>query len=107
MDAVVTSLGGEPLVLMNHGGTANWLTISLRGTHSNRDGLGARVKVNGQVRFATTTGSYISASDKRLHFGLGDAKLATVEIRWPSGVNQVLENVKANQFLEVRETEKR
>jgi hypothetical protein len=107
MDAVVTSLGGEPLVLMNHGGTANWLTIALRGTHSNRDGLGARVKVNGQVRFATTAGSYISASDKRLHFGLGDAKLATVEIRWPSGVNQVLENVKANQFLEVREPEKR
>jgi hypothetical protein len=107
MDAVVTSLGGEPLVLMNHGGTENWLTISLRGTHSNRDGLGARVKVNGQVRFATTAGSYISASDKRLHFGLGDAKLSTVEIRWPSGVNQVLENVKANQFLEVREPEKR
>ena len=107
MDAVVTSLGGEPLVLMNHGGAANWLTISLRGTHSNRDGLGARVKVNGQVRFATTAGSYLSASDKRLHFGLGDAKLATVEIRWPSGVNQVLGNIKANQFLEVRETEKR
>jgi enediyne biosynthesis protein E4 len=107
MDAVVTSLGGEPLVLMNHGGTANWLTISLRGSHSNRDGLGARVKVNGQVRFATTAGSYISASDKRLHFGLGDAKLATAEIRWPSGVNQVLENIKANQFLEIREPEKR
>ena len=51
---------------------AHWLSITLRGTRSNRDGLGARVQVNGQTRFATTTGSYISASDKRLHFGLGD-----------------------------------
>ena len=71
MDIVVTSLGGEPLVLLNHGGSGNWLSISLRGTRSNRDGLGASVQVNGQKRFATTAGSYISASDKRLHFGLG------------------------------------
>jgi enediyne biosynthesis protein E4 len=103
---VITSLGGEPLVLLNHPGTGNWLSITLRGTRSNRDGQGARVKVNGQVRFATTGGSYISASDKRLHFGLASAKTATVEIRWPSGANQVLENVKANQFLEIREPEK-
>jgi enediyne biosynthesis protein E4 len=107
IDVVVTSLGGEPLVLLNHPGAANWLSISLRGVRSNRDGLGARVRVNGQVRFATTAGSYISASDKRLHFGLGSAELATVEIRWPSGANQVLQNVKANQFLEIRELEKR
>ncbi|MFZ0582480.1 MAG: ASPIC/UnbV domain-containing protein, partial [Candidatus Acidiferrales bacterium] len=73
---------------------------------SNRDGLGARVQVNGQTRFATTAGSYISASDKRLHFGLGDAETAKLEIRWPSGTHQVLENVKSNQFLEVREPEK-
>jgi enediyne biosynthesis protein E4 len=106
IDAVITSLGGEPLVLLNHPGTGNWLSITLRGTRSNRDGQGARVKVNGQVRFATTGGSYISASDKRLHFGLASAKTATVEIRWPSGAHQVLENVKANQFLEVREPEK-
>src|SRR6202167_628742 len=106
MDVVVTSLGGEPLVLLNHGGSGNWLSISLRGTRSNRDGLGAGVQVNGQKRFATTAGSYISASDKRLHFGLGAAVVAKVEIRWPSGVHQILEGVKANQFLEVREPEK-
>ena len=56
MDVVVTSLGGEPLVLLNHGGSGNWLSISLRGTRSNRDGLGASVQVNGQQRFATTGG---------------------------------------------------
>jgi len=106
MDVVVTSLGGEPLVLMNHAGTGHWLSITLRGTRSNRDGLGARVQVNGQTRFATTAGSYISASDKRLHFGLGAAEAARVEVRWPSGTHQLLENVKADQFLEVREPEK-
>jgi enediyne biosynthesis protein E4 len=106
MDIVVTSLGGEPLVLMNHAGTGHWLSITLRGTRSNRDGLGARVEVNGQTRFATTSGSYISASDKRLHFGLGAAEVAKVEVRWPSGTHQVLEGVKADQFLEVREPEK-
>jgi enediyne biosynthesis protein E4 len=106
MDVVVTSLGGEPLVLLNHGGSGNWLSISLRGTRSNRDGLGARVQVNGQTRFATTAGSYISASDKRLHFGLGAAEMAKVEIHWPSGTHQVLDGVRPNQFLEVREPEK-
>src|ERR1700691_2040669 len=106
MDIVVTSLGGEPLVLMNHGGTGHWLSITLRGTRSNRDGLGARVQVNGQTRFATTAGSYISSSDKRLHFGLGAAEVAKVEIHLPSGHHQILESVKANQFLAVREPEK-
>jgi enediyne biosynthesis protein E4 len=106
MDVVVTSLGGEPLMLFNHGGSGNWLSILLRGTRSNRDGLGAAVHVNGQKRFATTAGSYISANDKRLHFGLGVAEMAKVEIHWPSGIHQILEGVKANQFLEVREPEK-
>jgi hypothetical protein len=106
MDAVVTSLGGKPLVFYNHGGSGHWLSIALRGTQSNRDGIGARVRVNGQTRFATTAGSYISASDKRLHFGLGTAETAKVEVRWPSGTRQVLDDVKANQFLEVREPEK-
>jgi enediyne biosynthesis protein E4 len=105
-DVIVTSLGGEPLVLYGHPTTGHWLSIALRGTRSNRDGLGARVQVNGQTRFATTSGSYLSASDKRLHFGLGDAETAKVEIHWPSGTRQVLENVKANQFLEIREPEK-
>ncbi len=107
MDVVVTSLGGEPLVLLNHrGGAGNWLSITLRGTRSNRDGIGAAVAVNGQKRFATTAGSYVSASDKRLHFGLGTTQVAKVEIHWPSGIHQTLEGVKANQFLEVREPEK-
>ena len=116
MDVVVTSLGGKPLVFMNHAravagagadaGSDRWLSITLRGATSNRDGLGARLRVNGQTRFATTSGSYISASDKRLHFGLGSADSAKIEIRWPSGIHQTLDAVKTNQFLEVREPEK-
>src|SRR5437899_4958409 len=105
-DAVMTSLGGHPLVLINRGGKQHWLVISLRGTRSNRDGLGARVRVNGQTRFATAAGSYLSESDKRLHFGLGPATTAKIEIAWPSGIHQTLNDVPADQFLDVREPEK-
>jgi enediyne biosynthesis protein E4 len=105
-DVVMTSLGGHPQVLLNRGGKAHWLVISLRGTRSNRDGFGARVQVNGQTRFATAAGSYLSSSDKRLHFGLGAAEKAKIEIVWPSGIHQILNDVHADQFLEVREPEK-
>ncbi len=105
-DVVMTTLGGHPQVFMNLGGKMHWLTITLRGTRSNRDGFGARVRVNGQMRFATSAGSYLSASDKRLHFGLGTAEKAKVEIDWPSGTHQTLNDVHADQFLEVREPEK-
>ena len=104
-DVVVTVLGDRPQVLMNRGGSEHWLTITLQGTHSNRDGFGARVVVNGQTRFATSAGSYLSASDKRLHFGLGSSTTAQVEVWWPSRTHQVL-RVPADQFLSVREPEK-
>jgi enediyne biosynthesis protein E4 len=105
IDAVSTVLGGHVQVFMNHGWSAHWLTIMLRGTRSNRDGLGSRVVVNGQTRFATTAGSYESANDKRLHFGLGAATTAKVEVFWPSGAHQVVNEIKADQFLEIREPE--
>jgi hypothetical protein len=105
MDAVLTVLGGHPLVLMNRGGKGHWLSITLRGTRSNRDGLGARVRANGQIRFATTTVGYLSASDKRIHFGLGDSTTASIEVTWPSGTRQVIKDVAADQFLEIREPE--
>src|SRR5260370_41295170 len=83
-DVVVTSLGGHPQVLMNNGGKAgrkadvkaHWLTISLRGTRSNRDGFGARVLGNGQTRFASSAGSVLSSSDKPLHSVLAPSKKA-------------------------------
>jgi len=105
-DVVMTVLGGHPQVFLNRGPKQHWLVVTLRGTSSNRDGLGARVRVNGQTRFATTAGSYLSASDKRLHFGLGSAETAKIEIAWPSGIHQTLNDVHADQFLEVREPER-
>jgi hypothetical protein len=105
-DVVMTSLGGPAQVFLNRGGKQHWLVVSLRGTRSNRDGFGARVRVNGQTRFATSAGSYLSSSDKRLHFGLGPAETAKIEIAWPSGTSQILSDVQVDQFLEVREPEK-
>jgi enediyne biosynthesis protein E4 len=106
IDVVATALGGHPQVFVNNGGKQHWLTISLRGTRSNRDGFGARVQLNGQTRFATAAGSYLSSNDKRLHFGLGSAKTAKVEVLWPSGIRQTLNNIPSDQFLEIREPEK-
>ena len=105
VDVVTTVLGGHPQLYLNRKDNEHWITITLRGTGSNRDGFGARVQVNGQTRFATSAGSYLSSSDKRLHFGLGSAETAKVEVAWPSGVHQVLDHLHADQFLEIREPE--
>jgi enediyne biosynthesis protein E4 len=102
-DAITTSLGDPPQAYLNRRGTTHWLTIVLQGTKSNRDGFGATVKVNGQVRYATATGSYLSSNDKRLHFGLGASERAEVEIAWPSGVRQNLPNVIADHVLKITE----
>jgi enediyne biosynthesis protein E4 len=104
VDVVATALGERPQLFLNRRGTLHWLSVVLHGKRSNRDGYGARVQVNGQVRFATAAGSYLSSSDKRLHFGLGSAETANVEVDWPSGVRQILRNVKEDQFLDVEES---
>jgi enediyne biosynthesis protein E4 len=87
----------------------HWLDVALRGTHSNRDGIGARVKVvsptvGAQYNHMTTSVCYASSSDGPVHFGLGpDANAQTVEIDWPSGTVQTLNDVKADQVLKVTE----
>ncbi len=106
-DVVMTVLGGEPLLLRNcHARTNHWLTLSLQGTRSNRDGFGATVQANGQSQYVNSAGSYLSASDKRVHFGLGTATSATIDVLWPSGAKQHLTDVKADQFLTVTEPAK-
>ena len=104
IDVVTTSLGEAPQFYFNRRGQFHWLTITLHGKRSNRDGFGARVQVNGQTRFATAAGSYLCSNDKRLHFGLGSAETANIEIRWPSGIRQVLRGVKADQFIVIEES---
>jgi len=109
LDAVITTNEGPAYVLRNDTATPNhWLTLELIGHKSNRDAIGAEVKlVTPQgIQFATVTtaASYLSSSDKRVHFGLGRNVMAPrIEIRWPSGVHQILENVKSDQNLRVDE----
>jgi hypothetical protein len=107
---VVSNVGQQAVVLRNEGGNRNqWLGLRFAGRKSNRDGIGARVKVvsaSGQTQHAlvTTAVGYLSASDKRLIVGLGsEATAKLVEIRWPSGTVQRFENAKAGQFLEANE----
>jgi hypothetical protein len=103
LDAIVAVLGGPPVVVRGTPGKAHWLTLKLIGTRSPRDGQGTVVRIGRQSGYATTSGSYLSASDSRLHFGLGDETTVNVEIAWPSGRRQLLENVAANQILRVVE----
>lgn len=109
LDAVVTTNDGPLYVLRNATPTPNhWLILKLVGHKSNRDAIGAEVKVvTGkivQVATVTTAGSYLSSSDKRVHFGLGaETVAAAIEIRWPSGIRQTLKNVRADQILQVDE----
>jgi hypothetical protein len=109
LDAVVTSNDGPAWVLLNEIQTANhWITLRLVGVRSNRDAIGAQVRVltsaGEQFATVTTTGSYQSSSDKRLHFGLGSAdSIREIDIRWPSGIRQVLTNQKVDAILTVTE----
>jgi len=109
IDAVVTTNGGPAHVLHNDTPTHNhWLTLKLVGHKSNRDGIGAVIQVvtpqGAQWVTVSTAGSYLSSSDPRPHFGLGPNPTAqTVEIRWPSGIVQVLKDVAGDRILQVDE----
>ena len=109
VDAVVTTNDGPLYILRNVTPTPyHWLTLKLIGHKSNRDAIGAEVKAvtakNSQVATVTTASSYLSSSDKRVHFGLGAASMAErIEIRWPSGIRQLIKNVPADQLLQVDE----
>ena len=108
-DVLVVDSEGKPLLLHNEATNANhWLGVRLIGTKSNRDGIGALLTatVGGQriLRLCHTDGSYLSASDRRVHFGLGAAtKADTLSIRWPSGLTQTLKNVPGDKYITVRE----
>jgi hypothetical protein len=110
IDAVVTVLNSPPEIWMNRSGNQNhWIILKLVGVKSNRDGIGAKVKITTslgvQYNAAATAGSYNSSNDKRVHFGLGSATVAdTIELSWPSGIKQVLKGVKADQILTVTES---
>jgi len=111
LDVLVNNNGEPAQLLRNDGGNANhWLEIFLIGTRSNRDGVGARVKVTAGdlTLYDQRKGgmSYQSAQDPRLHFGLGaHATVDALEIIWPSGVATKLAGIKSDQIISVREGE--
>ena len=113
IDLVVGVLDDSPKVLYSNASTteSHWLQVRLVGRASARDGQGGSVSISTrsgskQVRFSTTAGGYLSANDPRLHFGLGaESVVSKIVVRWPSGLQQVLEEVKADRVITVREPE--
>jgi len=109
-DIVVTSLNEPPRILLNSADNGNhWLVLELVGRRSNRDAIGARVRVttaSGRKLYnhVSISVGFMSSSDKRVHFGLGAEKqIQSVEIRWPSGAVQQLSDIAADRFLKVQE----
>jgi hypothetical protein len=109
IDVLVTNLIERPRLLRNDGGNRrNWIMLRLIGTVSNRDAIGTRVRLTAggkvQTRLRVSSSGYLSQSDHRLHFGLGDVTVVDrIEVRWPSGRVQMLEGVEANQLIRVTE----
>ncbi len=110
IDVVVNSCNGPAHVLRNDGGNRNnWIGLNLRGTRSNRDGIGAEVRLtseSGKVQYGmvTTTASYQSAQDKRLYFGIGQEKaIRSIEIAWPSSTKQTIVSPPIRKELEITE----
>jgi len=114
LDVLLMGIGEPPRLLRNDGGNRNhWLGVRLEGTRSNRDGVGAvvRVTAGGRERVKVRPGgtSYASASDPRLLFGLGSAPphVERLEVRWPSGLVTVMTDVRADRYLTIREGDRR
>ena len=106
LDVVVLTLG-TPAELWQNTTTSsnNWVIVRLVGTKSNRDGIGAVVRIGNQIRTMTTSMGYASSSHAGLHFGLGSSsEPVRIEVEWPSGARQTVDDVKINRVIEIRET---
>jgi enediyne biosynthesis protein E4 len=104
MDVVISDLDGAPMILRNHGVAGrHWVSFELAGTKSNRLAIGAKIKLTAdgvtQTDELHSGGSYLSQNDLRIHFGIGTAtKIERVEIRWPSGAIDTLQNLEPDKF---------
>jgi hypothetical protein len=111
VDLVVAAATGSPLLLLNGGGTRrHWTLLRLAGGGRNPDAIGARVVLSAggrrQLAERRSSGSYLSANDPRLHFGLGDAdRIESVEVRWPDGRTTTHRDLPADRVLTIREEE--
>jgi hypothetical protein len=107
VDVVVSLIGGRAELWENVSPVDNaWLDVKLVGTKSNRDGIGARVRIGNQWNQMTANMGYASSSHTPVHFGTGKAAEVSIEIFWPSGIKQVAEKVRTRQVVTVREPEK-
>jgi hypothetical protein len=102
------NMGEPPSLLRNESSNSNhWLKLKLVGTKSNRSAIGAKAIVSAagrrQRQEVLSQSSFYSQNDLRLHFGLGSATSADVEIHWPSGLTEVYRDVKSNQILSLKE----
>ena len=110
LDILVVNLNEAPSLLRNDlSRERNWLKVKLTGTRSNRSAIGAQVRCRYgdrvQAQSVLSQSSFCSANDPRLHFGLGDASLADLEVRWPSGIRQSFRGVKSNRIILLTEGE--
>lgn len=109
IDVVVGVLDGQPVLLRNNGTKNHWLGLSLVGSKSNRNGIGARITVTdiagkNQIFDENTAGSYLSSNDPRIVVGLGAASsVRKVEVRWPSGKVQTIADPQVDRYLLVNE----
>jgi hypothetical protein len=104
LDVVISALGDPAEVWRNTlGANGHWLNVKLRGTRSNRDGIGAVVRAAGQVNHMTSSGGYASGSHAGVHFGLGELTKVDIEVLWPSGVVQKVPGGAADRVVEITE----
>jgi hypothetical protein len=112
LDVVVSALSAPAEIWINQSpGNNHWIEFKLQGVKSNRDGIGARIKVvtksGAQYNHMTTSSGYASSSAGPVHFGLGaNASVDLVEIHWPSGIVQTMKNVEGDRVVNVREEAK-
>jgi len=113
IDIVMSTLDGAPVILRNEGTKNHWLGLSLIGSKSNRNGIGARVTVTEsagkkQIFDVNSTGSYLSANDPRLIVGLGAATgVQSVKVQWPSRRVQVVTGKSIDRYLVINEQDAR
>jgi hypothetical protein len=110
IDVVVSAINDRPEILYNDTRSGNhWILLDIQGKRSNRDGIGTKIRLVGQsglvqYNHVSTSVGYASASDRRVHFGLGqDNRIGEIELQWPDGKVQILKNVAANQILKIIE----
>lgn len=109
LEAVIENLAGQPMILRAEGGPPNhWISFQLEGVKCNRLALNARVRLTAgnlvQLGEITSSGSYLSQNDLRLHFGLADHdRVDQAAVLWPDGRTEILKDLAADRFYTVRE----